>query len=78
MESFDQLVATVEGIRKDVEKADKGNRAAGTRVRKAMQEIKKQAQVVREDILAMREKEDSSASCGGQTPCCQPPPAQNV
>jgi len=55
LKSYDDLVVLVESIRDDVEKAEaKGNRAAGTRVRKAMQEVKKTAQQVRQDILAMR------------------------
>lgn len=73
MDSFDQLMAIVEAAQKDVEKADKGNKAAGTRVRKAMQDIKKQAQAVRQDVLSMREcSEDAPAPCCGDKPC--PPP----
>ncbi len=53
--SYDDLVALLESIRGDVEKAEvKKNKAAGTRVRKAMQEVKKLAQQVRQDILNMR------------------------
>ena len=53
--SYDDLVALLESIRSDVEKVEvKKNKAAGTRVRKAMQEVKKLAQQVRQDILAMR------------------------
>ena len=43
----------------DVQKWAAGNKAAGTRVRKAMQEIKKIAQEVRVAVLAGRE--DASA-----------------
>ncbi|MFQ5807951.1 MAG: hypothetical protein ACE5I3_16015, partial [Phycisphaerae bacterium] len=35
-----------------------GNPAAGTRVRKAMQEIKNTAQDVRKHVLAIRESEE--------------------
>ena len=43
-----QLEATIEEVKVDVEKFDtKGNKAAGTRVRKAMQAIKAIAQDVR-------------------------------
>ena len=38
----------------DIEKAQGGNKAAGTRVRKQMQEIKKAAQTVRSTILELR------------------------
>jgi len=53
--SYESLVALLESIRSDVEKVEvKKNKAAGTRVRKAMQEVKKLAQQVRQDILEMR------------------------
>lgn len=54
MEAYDQLVKLVESAADDVQKADGGNKAAGTRVRKAMQEIKKAAQVVRLAVLESR------------------------
>lgn len=51
MEIFEQLKNTVENIATDVEKFyTKGNSAAGTRVRKAMQEIKQLAQALRVNI----------------------------
>lgn len=51
MEIFEQLKQAVEGISTDVEKFyTKGNSAAGTRVRKAMQEIKQLAQALRVNI----------------------------
>lgn len=51
MEIFEQLKQAVEGIAIDVEKFyTKGNSAAGTRVRKAMQEIKQLAQALRVNI----------------------------
>lgn len=47
-ELLDNLVGLVDGIREDAAKfEEKGNKAAGTRVRKAMQEIKAVAQEVR-------------------------------
>lgn len=62
MQSFETLVQIVEGIKKDVEKAGRGNKAAGTRVRKAMQLLKKQAQTVRADVLTLRPaKEEAPA-----------------
>ena len=55
MESYKHLCELVESVRDDVEKAsEKGNKAAGTRVRKAMQEIKKTAQQVRAEVLNLR------------------------
>ena len=51
MEIFNQMVEFLEATREDVDKFyDKQNKSAGTRVRKAMQEIKKLAQDLRVDI----------------------------
>ena len=57
MESYEKLKQLVEAVAEDVYKALGGNKAAGTRVRKAMQEIKNTAQEVRKNILAIRETE---------------------
>ena len=57
MESYEQLVKLVESASDDVEKAEGGNKAAGTRVRKIMQEVKKLAQDIRTGILAYRSTE---------------------
>lgn len=54
MEAYDKLVKLVEEAADDVNKADGGNKAAGTRVRKAMQEIKKASQDVRVAVLEAR------------------------
>jgi hypothetical protein len=58
-EKLKQLVAEVED---DVNKAMGGNKAAGTRVRKKMQDIKSAAQEVRKKILEGREGEGTAAS----------------
>lgn len=55
MEAYDRLVKIVEDIAEEIRKAEGGNKAAGTRVRKAMQEVKKAAQDVRVGILDARE-----------------------
>ena len=54
MEAYDQLVKLIEVAAEDVRKADGGNKAAGTRVRKSMQEIKQAAQNVRVAVLEGR------------------------
>ncbi len=59
MEAYDRLVRIVEEIAEEVRKAEGGNKAAGTRVRKAMQEVKKAAQDVRVGILDSRPPTDS-------------------
>ena len=58
-DSLKQLVAEAED---DVNKAMGGNKAAGTRVRKKMQEIKSAAQEVRKKILEGREGEGAAGS----------------
>lgn len=55
MEAYDRLVKLVTGVAEEVKKAEGGNKAAGTRVRKAMQDVKQAAQDVRKDILDSRE-----------------------
>ena len=57
MQEYEQLKELVENIAEDVDKATGGNKAAGTRVRKAMQDIKSIAQEVRKKILEVRSTE---------------------
>jgi len=52
---FENLVASVDSTRGDVEKAERGNKAATARVRKSMQEIKNIAQDIRKEMLALRD-----------------------
>ena len=52
---YKDLKNILDGAAEDVDKFyDKGNKAAGTRVRKAMQELKKKAQDVRVDIQEIK------------------------
>ncbi len=54
MEEYEHLKELVESAADDIAKASGGNKAAGTRVRKAMQEVKDAAQTVRKRILEVR------------------------
>ena len=54
-QKYEDLVAAVEAIRPDVEKAEKGNKAATSRIRKAMQEVKAIAQDIRKEMLELRD-----------------------
>ncbi len=54
MQDYEKLKQLVESIADDIQKAEGGNKAAGTRVRKAMQDIKNAAQEVRKKILEVR------------------------
>lgn len=62
VETYKQLQALVASIEDDIHKAQGGNKAAGTRVRKHMQEVKNLAQAIRVKVLENREDE------GGATP----------
>jgi len=55
MKEYDKLKELVEVCANDITKFEGGNRSAGTRVRKAMQEIKAQAQELRKAILEKRD-----------------------
>lgn len=57
MQEFETLKQLIQTAEEDVAKAEGGNKAAGTRVRKAMQDIKNAAQEVRKKILEVRSSE---------------------
>lgn len=57
MEEYERLRELVEAAADDVRKATGGNKAAGTRVRKSMQQVKDAAQTVRKKILEVRAEE---------------------
>jgi len=54
MQEYEQLKTLVLQVEEDLAKAEGGNRAAGTRVRKAMQDIKSMAQEIRKRVLEVR------------------------
>ncbi|MCK4913563.1 MAG: histone H1 [Planctomycetes bacterium] len=54
MQEYESLKAMVAEIEQDINKAEGGNKAAGTRVRKQMQQVKQAAQSVRSRILEIR------------------------
>lgn len=62
MEAFEQLKRLIVEAEEDLKKAEGGNKAAGTRVRKLMQDIKNQAQQIREKILELRGEADAGTS----------------
>ena len=57
MQAYENLKQLVAEIETDISKAEGGNKAAGTRVRKQMQKIKQAAQAVRNTILEVRSTE---------------------
>src|SRR5690606_11683394 len=54
MDSYQKLRQLVEQAAEDIEKAEGGNKAAGTRARQTMQEVKNLAQEIRKEILTLR------------------------
>lgn len=55
MEKFNQLKSLVQGIEEDAVKFfEKGNSAAGTRVRKGMQDLKNLAQEIRNEVTEIK------------------------
>jgi hypothetical protein len=54
MQEYEDLKALVAECEADISKAEGGNKAAGTRVRKQMQRIKQAVQTVRNKILEIR------------------------
>jgi len=57
MEAFQRLKTLVSVIEDDMAKALGGNKAAGTRVRQTMQDIKAVAQEIRQKVLEIRNTE---------------------
>ena len=54
LEKFEALKALINSAEEDMQKAAGGNRAAGTRVRKVMQQVKSAAQDLRVSVLEDR------------------------
>jgi len=59
-ENYDKLCSILEEARNDVEKAEGGNKAATSRVRKHMQAIKASAQDLRKEMLELRDSGGAS------------------
>ena len=63
MTQYDTLKQLVAEVEEDMRKAEGGNRAAGTKVRKQMMKIRETAQEIRKVILEGRDQ-----TPGGETP----------
>lgn len=73
MQAYENLKKMVEAAADDVAKAAGGNKAAGTRVRKAMQDVKNAAQEVRKKVLESRSTPTSAPqSTSAGTPGAMP------
>lgn len=54
-QNYEALVNAINECREDVEKAEAGNKAATSRVRKSMQDVKALAQELRKEMLELRD-----------------------
>jgi hypothetical protein len=58
MKTYEELKAMVDGMEEDFRKFfEKGNKAAGTRVRKHMADLKRRAQEIRIEVQNMKQAE---------------------
>lgn len=63
MSRFTELVELVQSFEKDFIKFyDKGNKSAGTRVRKNMAELKRKAQEIRIEVQELKGSKDDEAT----------------
>jgi len=60
MDEFERMKRLLAEAEEDIEKAQGGNKAAGTRVRQKMQEIKSAAQDVRQKVLDIRKTSETA------------------
>ena len=69
MERFHELVALIQSFEKDFEKFYvKGNKSAGTRVRKHMNDLKRKAQEIRNDIQSIKKSDTDSGTPSSPAP----------
>ena len=64
LDTYEKLKALVAAVEEDLKKAAGGNKAAGTRVRKAMQDIKEAAQERRKEVLEGRAGSEGGGADG--------------
>ena len=72
MEAFERLKTLMTQVEEDLKKAEGGNKAAGTRVRKVMQEIRQAAQDLRAAILDARNEGDQAPAPAPAKPAAKP------
>jgi hypothetical protein len=60
VEAYETLKRLIAEIDEDMQKAQGGNKAAQTRVRKVMQQVKDAAQEIRKGMLEMRAKPEGA------------------
>lgn len=74
MGRYQELKGLVENFEKDFTKFfEKGNKSAGTRVRKAMKELQRKAAEIRKEVQEIKTKEKAAAGPPPSTPPSTPP-----
>lgn len=69
MSRFTELVDLVQSFEKDFIKFyDKGNKSAGTRVRKNMAELKRKAQEIRIEVQELKGSKDDDSTANSASP----------
>ncbi len=68
LETYEKLKSLVASVEEDLKKAAGGNKAAGTRVRKSMQDIKEAAQELRKEVLEGRAGSEGGEAGDGGAP----------
>ncbi|MBK8291614.1 MAG: histone H1 [Flammeovirgaceae bacterium] len=60
MKNFEELKTLIASLEGDADKFyNKGNSAAGTRIRKGMQDLKNAAQAIRQEVQELKNKQPS-------------------
>jgi len=68
MEKINELKGMLDAMGKDLEKFySKGQNSAGTRLRKALNEVRKKAQEIRNDIQGIRQQRKSDGTTGSDS-----------
>lgn len=62
LDAYEHLKQLIESAEDDVRRAAGGNKAAGTRVRKLMQDVKNGSQALRVKVLEVRDADQQSPS----------------
>jgi hypothetical protein len=68
LQTYEQLKQIVASAEEDIRKAAGGNRAAGTRVRKLMQDVKNASQAIRVKVLECRDASEKADATSETAP----------
>ena len=69
MSFVNDLELEVENFKREYEKFERGNKSAGTRARKILQDIKKTCQEIRVSIQGAKKEEEKAGLASADWPC---------